>query len=285
MSGENNIPQNEDKLLNEIKRLGLNKINNLKKFEKDADRYERALFNFLFYEYPPPDYIVLFDHQFEGKGEIERQLDVAVFKVPNFKTPFILGESKRYTTRKVQIDIADCVAGMKEHVNASYAILATLRGFSINTIKRANFSNIFTIIIDLEEADRLNWREIARRYFPWDKNFQPVIADALYEFARLPEKITPSEDDFWRVIDAMEDILYEEWQAFFNNAKYVNLNYYELLYFIAMKHYDSGWRFNAIQYLEGWLDEEKLRSLLEYERDEETIELIEGQLNWLKKLS
>ena len=89
------------------------------------------------------------------------------------------------------------------------------------------------------------------------------------------------DDDFWKVIYSMEGIMFEEWEAWFNNAGNINLNYHELLYFIAQNHYDSGWRFNAIRYLEEWLDEEKLRTLLNNESDQEISELIKYQLSLL----
>ena len=89
------------------------------------------------------------------------------------------------------------------------------------------------------------------------------------------------DDDFWKVIYSMEGIMFEEWEAWFNNAGNINLNYHELLYFIAQNHYDSGWWFNAIRYLEEWLDEEKLRTLLNNESDQEISELIKYQLSLL----
>lgn len=244
----------EDKLLAELKRRNLTEISKTKSFIKNADRYERALYNYLLYQYP--DCVVLFDHKLKCTGDIIRQLDILLYKPPDFERPFLVAECKRYTTRKIQIDIADKVIGLKLHTKSKYGLVAGPKGFSKNARNWMRMNMIAPIIIDLDESDRYNWREIARDYFPWDRTDHFKIADSLFEFSKLHEFSEISDEEYWKVIDAMDGIMFEEWESWFDNARNINFHYYNLLEFIAKNHDDGGWRFNAIQRLNGMLSED-----------------------------
>lgn len=267
-----------NKLLNELQRRGLQKISETKNFFNKADNYERAVYNWLLYEYKLPDFFVEFDAKIEGNYNIERQVDVVIYKAPDFNNPFIIAEARRWKDNIIQLDHIDGMVGKMQHLGIENGIYISIK-FSENAIKYAKNSNIETVVMSFDDADFLNWRELIRSYFILDFSFHPEMAEALKLLLESENsmKLTPLE--IWNILDFLEPLPYEEWLAWFNDIKnrdFCKAN--QVLLIIAKHHHESGWRFNALQLLEDNIKEEDLRELLEIENDPETIELIKSKL-------
>ena len=240
---------------------------------RDWRTYERAMFNELYCEFRTPRFVVKPGRrEVVGQSGSKRELDVAVFKEPDTRHPILVVECKRYS-RKLNIKDVEEFIGMLQDIGEPQGILVCPVGFSEAACRRAEASGVITRVLTIPQADRLNWREVARTVFPWDEWLHCLMGDAYYTFN--------SSEQVWEWIDALEELPYEEWKAQVLSYKQIDEPKWEkMLRVIAQLHTDSGWRFNAIQLLDdlGYLDEILCESLLEFETDAETCELLQALL-------
>jgi hypothetical protein len=239
------------------------------KNEISPEEYEKALFEKLLYDFPSSHFQVIpNDRNIVGRySGIKRQLDVAVYR-KNAPAPFLVAEAKRHA-RKVGIRQVECFIGMLDDVGAKMGLLACPKGFSAPAQCRAAASIIRVRVVSVKEALEMNWRSVARDILPWDWAFHPHLAVALY---RLNKKEDPDD-----IIEAIETIPFEEWLGF---VEYSLRNHTseaaDFLWFIAQNHYDSGWRFNAIQQLmnHGLLNQSGINRILHQENDPDILDLL-----------
>jgi hypothetical protein len=239
---------------------------------KNWKKYERAMFNELYYICRPPKFVVKPDDR-EVIGQLSqgrRQIDVAVFEQGDKARPFLAVECKHYK-RKVNVKDVEAFVGMRDDIGAKNAILVCPSGFSKRASIRAKAANVVTCILPDAEAERLNLRELVRQTFPWEELFHPVMGDALFTFGKS------SSFDDW--VESVEELPFEEWEGTFKNYAQMNADKSRMiLRAIAQLHWDDGWRFNAIRLLAeyGWIDESFRVFLLESENDPDTRDLLEG---------
>lgn len=239
---------------------------------KNWQKYERAMFNELYYIYRPPQFIV----EPDARGVIgqlsqgKRQIDVAVFEQKDTARPFLAVECKHYK-RKLNIKDVETFVGMRDDIGAKNAMLVCYSGFSERASLRAKAADIVTRILPVTEIERLNLRELVRQTFPWDENFHPLMGDALFTFSKS------SSFDDW--VESVEELPFEEWENTFENYARMNANKSRsILRTIAQLHWDDEWRFNAIRILAkyGWIDQTFCAFLLESENDPDTLKLLES---------
>ncbi|MBN2287380.1 MAG: restriction endonuclease [Tissierellales bacterium] len=237
-------------------------------------KYERAMFNKLYYQYRSPQYYVRpnFKHVIGLLSKAKRQIDVAVFEQGNLERPYLAVECKNYK-RKLNIKDIESFVGMRDDIGAQNGIIVSPLGFSDAAINRAEAANINTHILPLGEVERLNMRELIRQTFPWDEAFHPQMGDALFIFNN-----SAIFNDWFEI---MESLPFEEWEnALINFIQIDSRKAQFILRMIAQLHWDDAWRFNAIRLLSlyGWLDEILVTTLLQQETDPETTELLENNL-------
>ncbi|MBN1136744.1 MAG: restriction endonuclease [Anaerolineae bacterium] len=231
--------------------------------------YERAMFNDLYYRFRSPAYVVKPDiRDIVGRLSLaKRQVDVAVFHSNDMGKPFLIVECKRYTTTKLDVnDVGEFVSRF-EDTGAEHGVLVSPLGFSLAAQNLAKAKGVWLLELKLQEANRLNWREVARALYPWDEIFHQQMGDVLY--AVLEQR--------GKYLDRLEEIAFEEWEATLLGIYRINPEEGEyLLRTIAQTHYDDSWRFNAIRLLDeiGCLDAAFRETLMEYESDPETLQLL-----------
>lgn len=239
---------------------------------KNWQKYERAMFNQLYYIYRPPKFVVKPDAR-EIIGLLsqgKRQIDVAVFEQADIIRPLLAVECKHYK-RKLNVKDVEAFVGMRDDIGAKNAMLVCPAGFSKGASLRAKAANVVTHVLPVVEAERLNLRELVRQTFPWDEGFHPVMGDALFIFDKS------SSFDGW--IESVERLPFEAWENTFENFARLNAEKcHGILRAIAQLHWDDGWRFNAIRLLSefGWVDETFRAFLLESEADHDTRELLKS---------
>ena len=230
--------------------------------------YQRALFEKLLYEFPPPMFKVIHDIKFNGKySGGRRQVDVAVFR-SNEKNPFLIAEAK-FIRSKIDILHIDAFITKIKEVNAKIGIMVVSSNYTESEKRLANTFDIDLRIMTLEEALETQWLPIARSIFAFDWAFHPQIAAGLchLEKNKDPEKI----------IEAIEDIPFDEWVALVQYAiKKHSTEAANFLWFIARQHYNEDWRFNAIQELisSDLIKRFDIRQIFESEQDREILDML-----------
>jgi hypothetical protein len=211
-------------------------------------------------------------HKIPGRFSlVDRQVDVAVYRCGK-PAPILMADAKRYRKR---IDVRDveCFIGMVDDVGADIGLLVAPRDFTPAAKQRASAAGMALKIMPIDKATTYRWLPLARQIYPWDWGYHNDIALAL---RRIFEKV-----DIGLVIEALDDVPFEEWEAY---VRYALLHHREeavsLLETVARAHYDSGWRFNAIRLLE---EADLLRSrfreqLEQHEGDPEMLRLLRGEL-------
>lgn len=246
---------------------------------KNWQRYERAMFNELYYMYRPPRFVVKPDAR-DVVGLLSqeiRQIDVAVFEQGDTVRPFLSVECKRYK-RKLNIKDVEAFISMRDDIGPKHAILVCPTGFSKGATLRARAANIILRTLTLEEEERLNLREIARQVFPWDETFHPVMGDALFVLDKS------SAFDEW--VELLEDLPFEEWETTIDNFAQIDAaKCQSALRIIAQLHWDDSWRFNAIRLLDehAWLDDTSCALLRESETDPDTREYLDNVMGGQNK--
>lgn len=221
-------------------------------------RYERAMFNELYYVYRPPHFIVLPDYN-QIIGQIsagKRQIDVAVIALENKTRPFISVESKYYA-RKINIKDVEAFIGMQQDIGSRYAIMVAPRGFTPMAHQRIRGTNIELLTMPITEAERLNWREVVRKEFRLDETFHPVMGDAIHRFN--------TTNDYEGVASVMEGLPFDEWEILFSIYQKVDdQKCKNTLEYLSISHYDPDWIFNTVRLLDefGWLTQDFVNDLI-----------------------
>ncbi len=236
------------------------------------EKYERAMFNELYYQFRKPYFVVKpAKEKLIGKySRIKREIDVSVFDKDNLKNPLFIVECKRHK-RKLNVKHVEGFFGVIEDVEAKKGILVCPSGFTKGACNYAQAKGIALWILSVQDSKRLNFREVARIVFPWDEVFHPIMDDAFYSFT-----ISILIDEW---IDTLEGIPFEEWEVMIytyrqNNQDKCN----KLLRIIVQLHHDSGWRFQALRFLIEFsaIDGAFHKMLLKYEKDQEVLALLKS---------
>ncbi len=235
----------------------------------EPQQYEQALVEMLRYEFKPPNFRVKGDVKIVGRfSKVKRQLDVVVYRA-NQSIPFFAADAKRHT-RKIDVSRVECFLGQLEDVGIMIGLLTSPSGATAGAKRRALASSINLSVMSTDEARKMNWRTVARGLYPWDWTFHPQLAEGLFH---LHEKHEPR-----LIIDSLEGIPFEEWSRFVTYGFENELPETEdFLRFVALHHYDDGWRFNAVQLLieAGKLRTLDIKQILSSETDAAIIELLE----------
>jgi hypothetical protein len=85
-------------------------------------------------------------------------------------------------TRKVDIKAVEAFIGMEQELGSQQAIMVSPHGFTGMAHRRVRGTNIQLLTLPQEEADQLNWREIARQYFTLDETNHLETGDAIHIF-------------------------------------------------------------------------------------------------------
>jgi hypothetical protein len=239
------------------------------KHKLSAKEYEEALFEKLLYDFRPPLFqVTRNDRTIKGRHSgVKRQLDVAVYRVGRHR-PFLVADAKR-RGRAIDVGRVECFIGQLDDVGVTIGVMASPSGFSRAAERRAAASDLSLFVMNSDEALEMNWRRVARKLFPWDWAFHPQLAAALLH---LDKKHEASE-----IADALEGVPFDEWCLFVGYGVANQLPETELfLWFVALHHQDSGWRFNAIQQLVdlGSLAGPDVARLVSREQDPEILELL-----------
>jgi hypothetical protein len=183
-----------------------------------------------------------------------------------------MADAKRYR-RRIDIKDVECFIGMVDDVGADIGLLVAPRGFTVAAQRRAQAADIILEIMSIGEATTYRWLPLAGKLYPWDWAYHNDIALAL---RRIHEKV-----DVELIIDALDGVPFEEWEAY---VRYALLHHREeavsLLETVGKAHYDSGWRFNAIRLLQQahLLRSEFREQLEQYEEDPDIILLLRREL-------
>src|SRR5215211_665474 len=216
--------------------------------------YENSLLQHLRHEFSSHLFSVAgtedgWQHKLSGQYSlVDRQVDVAVYRRGK-ASPILMADAKRYRKR-IDVKAVECYLGMVDDVGADIGLLVAPRGFTAAAKRRARAAGMILKIMSIDEATTYRWLPLARQLYPWDWGYHNDIALAL---RRIVEKV-----DIGLVIEALDNVPFEEWEAY---VRYALLHHREeavsLLETVAQAHYDSGWRFNAIRLL---LEADLLRS-------------------------
>jgi hypothetical protein len=236
--------------------------------------YERAMFNDLYYRFRPPTWRVEPDlRTLQGLiSGVDRQVDVAVFR-GNARRPHMAVECRRYA-RTLNIKDVEGFLGMLGDLGAKKGFLVTPLGFSSAARRRVHGARVVLMQLPEREAQRLNWRELARAAYPWDEGFHPEMGAALDAML--------VDDDIKQCVEAMEGLPFEEWESVVRslaNSKPAAAS--RMLDAIARSHPDDGWRYNAVRLLHelGAITQDLIAELMPVETDPETLELLHD-LTW-----
>lgn len=230
--------------------------------------YEIALTERLRYEFQPPWFRVVHNTKIEGvysKGQ--RQIDVAVYRLDE-PYPFLVAEAKRHT-KTLDIGYVDAFIVKLKEVKAKIGLLTVASGFSEPSKRLAKAFGIELEVMSAEEALKMQWLPVARSIFPFDWAYHPELADGLY---RIQDGSEPQS-----IIDALENIPYEEWLSFVEYALEKHpIEARRFLLSVALIHRDDGCRFNAVQTLidNGGISRSDVELLTASESDESIIELL-----------
>jgi len=211
------------------------------------------------------------------KGEVRKtntEFDIAIFR-KNQKHPFWVIECKNWKKKDIKSKLIKEVESFPTKIK-NLKTLPDIKTFIITykpskgSINTAKCENIKIEIITREEAYSRAWRNVAHKIFPCDVNFHPSINRTILYI---------NNRNFNSAIDEMDNISYDEWLSIveFSIDKYKETTK-QLLECIAKYHYDSGWRFNAIQMLfdHYQLQNEFIKILLTKEVDEDVRRLLFG---------
>lgn len=234
----------------------------------NSKEYEKALAEKLLYEFPPPMFRVVHDIDFIGEySGGERQIDVAVFRTDE-KDPFLVAEAKLYSNTVDILHIDAFITKIRE-VNAQIGIMVVSSDYTASERKLARAFDIDLRIMKIEEALETQWLPIAQAIFSLDWAFHPEIAAGLY---RLQKNEAPDT-----IIETIEEIPFEEWLSL---VQYAIQNHPteagSFLWFVALHHYDDGWRFNALQELitADLIQRFDVKQILECEQDSKILDML-----------
>jgi hypothetical protein len=153
-------------------------------------------------------------------------------------------------------------------------VLVAPLGYSRSAERRIHGTAVELYRLAERDAVRLNWRELARAVFPWDEGFHREMGDAF--------DAVMVDSDIKRATDALEAVAFEEWEAATHAIfRRIPDRATTLVRSIAASHFDEGWRYNAIRFLDerGEMDVAFAFELASRERDLETLELLDAIIN------
>ncbi len=134
-----------------------------------------------------------------------------------------------------------------------------------------NTSTTQLTLFSKEQFESYQYFDVVALYCMIDKsNYSEQVADAL--------KLLITHENINSAIQVLDAIEYEEWLIF---AHFIFKNYSNLAtkFFtrIAINHYDSGWRFNALQLLDNYncLNAEIITVIKQKEEDYEILEWLQ----------
>ncbi|RKH93608.1 restriction endonuclease [Corallococcus sp. AB038B] len=210
-------------------------------------QYERAILEKFWREFQPPHFRVEPSggnrHYYTGRhsGEL-RQLDVAVYR-RDATAPFLVVDAKHWQNT---LDISDVESFISfvDDVGATQGVLVASSGFSEASPRRAAGAPvpIHLEIVTAKEALELDWLWLGRKLFPQDWAYHRHLGHAL--------RLIEGSGSAAAISDAVEGVPFEEWEAAVSFA--INQHRREAQHFliwVATKHDDSGWRFNAARHL------------------------------------
>jgi hypothetical protein len=211
-------------------------------------------------------------HEIQGRYSlVNRQLDAAAYRL-GASRPFFIADAKRHA-RRLDVKHAEAFLGMVDDVGADLGLLVAPVGFTDAAVRRTAAASSKVQIMTLEQALTFKWLPLARQIFPHDWVFLKELALAV---RRLHEKESPDQ-----VIDALEPVAFEEWDAFVEYAlRHHHAEAIDFLRTIAARHADEGWRFNAASHLResGNLAEHEAGDLLSREIDPDVRGILERVL-------
>ena len=113
------------------------------------------------------------------------------------------------------------------------------------------------------------WLPVAREIYPYDWYFREELAHTV--------RLLQEGGEPWEIIDSLEGVAFEEWDALIGFALAAHARQATLLLVvIARYHWDDGWRFNAIRHLDdiGLLVPKLRRELAAREQDRDVLDLL-----------
>ncbi len=236
--------------------------------------YQEALFEKLVSEFPEPEFRVVAEPDDETRrqgrfSQIPRKADIIVFRNSASPEPYLVAEAKRHG-RRLDVKHIEAFMGMLQDLDIHWGIIASPQGASKAAKRRAAApsTKVRVDVLSYDEALTWHWTSVAQKLFPGDYFFHPQMASA---FQRL------NRHDIDGFIEIMEDdVPYEEWLTVVTKAPiHLRSAVQEALFAIAQHHHDDGWRYNAIQQLDGALEPDFISHLLENEQDRDVRELLE----------
>ncbi|WP_161607115.1 restriction endonuclease [Myxococcus xanthus] len=209
------------------------------------ERYEQVIVEKFRRDYPGPHFRVEPSgdqkHKIMGyKSGKPRQVDVAVFR-RGMCEPFLVVDAKCW---KSALDVKDIESfiGLVSDVGAEAGVLVASSGFSKASLRRVEELGITLQVVGTDEALEWDWLGVGRRIYSSDWAFHRELGRAL----RLLEDGAHAEV----VAEVLENVGFDEWE---NAAGYaIDRHRDEALIFlewVATRHDDAGWRFNAARRL------------------------------------
>jgi hypothetical protein len=180
-------------------------------------------------------------HKVVGRhSRVRRQIDAAAYR-PGDARPFLIADAKR-RGRKIHVVDAEAFLGLVEDVGAELGLLVAPGGFTRGAIRRVAAARGRVHILTVEDALTFRWLPVARGIYPHDWYFHAELALAV----RRRNDGAPIDD----VIEALEAVAFEEWDAFMRNALEHDPAFaVPLLETVASCHLDDAWRYNAMELL------------------------------------
>lgn len=209
-------------------------------------------------------------HRIIGRHSgVQRQLDAAVYRVGEVR-PFLIADAKRHAS-KLDVKAVEEFLGMVDDVGAEIGVLVAPEGFTKAAQQRASVTSTRLRLMTIQQAMTYQWLPVARELYPYDMAFHEDLA--------LAVRYVHETDDADLVIDALEDVAFEEWDSF---VGYALLQHQKeavsILQTIVSHHPDSGWRFNALRHLldSRTLDQELATHVLQKENDHDVLALLDS---------
>jgi hypothetical protein len=177
----------------------------------------------------------------------------------------------KHFEQKPAIELIEGFCFQCQTLNA-FGIFITTKGYSKNSKNiEKNIKDIQLQVFSKEQFESYQYFDVVALYCMIDKsNYSEQVADAL--------KLLITHENINSAIQVLDAIEYEEWLNF---AHFIFKNYTNLAteFFtrIAISHYDSGWRFNALQLLENYncLNAETITVIKQKEEDYEILEWLQ----------
>ena len=213
-------------------------------------------------------------HHVRGRrSSVNRQLDVAVYRL-NEDRPFFIADAKRHR-RPLDVTDVDTFIGFMDDVGAEIGLLVAPECPSPAANKRADGADVRVQIMTVQQALTYRWLPVAQEIYPYDWHFTEKLAHTV--------RLLHEDGDPLAIVDSLEGIAFEEWDALIEFSLAVHPKKAEkLLVVIARHHYDDGWRFNAIRHLDasGYLDPQFRDKLSGKERDSDILDLLRAEGDW-----